>query len=540
MIKSLLSLYSWQYPRALIYLLQTSDFKTVYYLRRYWQTSNFTAIIRHKVLVYGPQTRKLLFYVRLGMLVQVIVGLFVVWRWWADGLSGGWQFGLAIILAYPIVWAHFLALGVAMRWLLRPKALGRAIICRILEAQVKRLRSRHAFSVVGVVGSIGKTSTKIAVARVLQSSRRVMWQEGNYNDRVTVPLIFFGHAQPHIFNVAAWIRIFIKNEQMIAGAYPYQVVVAELGTDGPGQIMQFAYIKPELVIVTAVTPEHMEYFGTLDSVAREELSALHFAKQALVNIDDTPGDYLVDRNYIGYGFSATAPYRVKERQAKGMHGQKVTFALADAGNFSFNLPLLGEQGAKIALAAGAAAHMLGLEDSDIQKGLADITAFAGRMQILHGIKDSTIIDDTYNASPVAAKAALDVLQSGEAAQRIAILGSMNELGSYSPQAHREVAEHCDPTKLDWVIALGPDAKQYLAPVAKERGCQVKSFLDPYKAGRFVKKELKEGAVVLAKGSQNRVFAEEAIKVLLSDKTDEAKLVRQSDYWMSVKKRQFRP
>jgi UDP-N-acetylmuramoyl-tripeptide--D-alanyl-D-alanine ligase len=540
MIKSLLSLYSWHYPRTLIYLLQTSDFRAVPYLRRYWQTSNFSSLIRHRVLVYNARTKKLLMYLQLGMLLQVAVGLLLVWRWYTDDLLGGWQFGLAIILAYPILWAHLLALGAAGRWLLRPKALGRAIICRLLEAQVKRLRARHSFSVVGVAGSVGKTSTKIAVARVLQSSRRVMWQEGNYNDRVTVPLIFFGHPQPNIFNVFAWIKILIKNERMIAGTYPYQVVVAELGTDGPGQISQFAYLKPELVIVTAVTPEHMEYFGTLDAVAREELSALHFAKRTLVNIDDTPAEYLADRNYIGYGFGKDAAYRVTERKAAGMHGQKVTFDLADAGKFSFELPLLGEQGAKIALAAGAAAHMLGLDDADIRQGLSAITAFAGRMQILHGIKNSTIIDDTYNSSPVAAKAALDVIQSGDAPQKIAILGSMNELGDYSPQAHKEVGEHCDPTKLDWVVALGPDAKKYLAPIAKERGCRVKSFLDPYKAGRFVAKELKEGAVVLAKGSQNRVFAEEAVKSLLADKADEAKLVRQSAYWMGIKRKQFKP
>jgi UDP-N-acetylmuramoyl-tripeptide--D-alanyl-D-alanine ligase len=540
MIKSLLSLYSWHYPRSLIYLLQTSDNKAIPYLKRYWQTNNFSTLIKHRVLVYSARMQKALFYIRLGMFVQVAVGGLCILRWYADNMTGGWQFGLAIIVAYPIVWAHLIALGVALRWLTRPKALGRAIICRLLEAQVRRLRARHEFSVVGVVGSIGKTSTKIAVARVLQSSRRVMWQEGNYNDRVTVPLIFFGHAQPNIFNVFAWVRILIKNERMIAGKYPYQIVVAELGTDGPGQIMQFAYLKPELVIVTAVTPEHMEYFGTLDAVAREELSALHFAKQSLVNIDDTPAEYLVDRNYIGYGFSKDAAYRVIERQSKDMHGQKVTFMLGAAGRLSFDLPLLGEQGAKIALAAGAAAHMLGLEDEDIKRGLSTITAFAGRMQILNGIQNSTIIDDTYNSSPAAAKAALDVLQSGEAVQRIAILGSMNELGDYSPEAHREVGEHCDPTKLDLVIALGPDAKKYLAPVAKARGCEVKSFLDPYKAGRFIKDQLKDGAVILAKGSQNRVFAEEAIKTLLADPADVAKLVRQSAYWMSVKRKQFKP
>jgi UDP-N-acetylmuramoyl-tripeptide--D-alanyl-D-alanine ligase len=160
------------------------------------------------------------------------------------------------------------------------------------------------------------------------------------------------------------------------------------------------------------------------------------------------------------------------------------------------------------------------------------------MQILPGIKNSTLIDDTYNSSPVAVRAALDVLYAGDAPQRIAILGGMNEMGDYSPQAHKEVGAYCDPKKLDWVVTIGPDAKQYLAPAAKEQGCQVKSFLSPYDAGHFVAGLLKESAVVLAKGSQNRVFAEESLKELLANPEDASKLVRQSRHWQDVKAKQF--
>lgn len=331
----------------------------------------------------------------------------------------------------------------------------------------------------------------------------------------------------------------MANERIISRPYPYEVVVAELGTDGPGFMKEFAYVKPDLVVVTAITPEHMEYFGTMDAVAREELAALNFARQALVNIDDTPPEYLYDRDFLAYSTLSPAKYHIAERKEQGMHGQLAAFHLDDA-SFTVQIPLLGVQGAKIALAAAAAAHIIGLTDNEVKEGIANVAAFAGRMQILNGIKDSVIIDDTYNAAPIAVKAALDVLYGGDAPQRIAILGSMNELGAYSPDAHREVADHCDPSKLDWVITIGEDAKKYLAPVAKARGCQVKSFLDPYKAGSFVKKQLVDGAVVLAKGSQNRVFAEEALKVLLADKADEAKLVRQSNYWMNIKHRQFKP
>lgn len=532
------SLYSWRYPLRLIRLWRRQDRSLLSYLKAFWRTTDFSRLDVQGDEGLNPKERLFVKVLCGGIALQLGAGLLLVGAWYFNDLPGGWQFGSAVLLSYPIVWAHALVLIVGIWWLAHPKALGKAIICRCLEAQVRRLRRRHEFTVVAVAGSIGKTSTKIAVARVLGVSRRVLWQEGNYNDRVTVPLIFFDRIQPGIFNVFAWLKVLIQNEGAIRRTYPYQVVVVELGTDAPGHISQFGYIKPELVIVTAVTPEHMEFFGTLDAVAREELAALNFARQALVNTDDTPAKYLVERNFISYGLETQAAYRATTHTAKHLHGQKVSFHLREE-RFELTIPLLGDHGAKIALAAAAAAHIVGLSLDDIKKGVAAVTAFAGRMQVLHGIKDSTIIDDTYNSSPVAAKAALDVLQSGKAPQRIAILGSMNELGAYSPQAHREVGEYCDPTKLDWVIALGPDAKEYLAPVAEKRGCRVKAFLDPYKAGRFVKEQLKEGAVVLVKGSQNKVFAEEAIKILLADKQDETNLVRQSVYWMAVKRKQFK-
>jgi UDP-N-acetylmuramoyl-tripeptide--D-alanyl-D-alanine ligase len=160
------------------------------------------------------------------------------------------------------------------------------------------------------------------------------------------------------------------------------------------------------------------------------------------------------------------------------------------------------------------------------------------MQILPGIKDSVVIDDTYNASPLAVKAALDVLYAAKAKQRIAILGSMNELGAYSRQAHDEVGDYCDARKLDLVVTIGHDAKRWLAPAARRQGCTVQSFMNPHEAGAYVSGKLRKGGVVLAKGSQNGVFAEEALKPLLADPTDQAKLVRQSPAWLTKKSQRF--
>jgi UDP-N-acetylmuramoyl-tripeptide--D-alanyl-D-alanine ligase len=160
------------------------------------------------------------------------------------------------------------------------------------------------------------------------------------------------------------------------------------------------------------------------------------------------------------------------------------------------------------------------------------------MNLLRGVRDSVIIDDTYNSSPSAAIAALLTLyEIGDSAtQRIAILGSMNELGAKSAEYHTQVGAQCDPLFLDWVVTIGEEAARYLAPAAKQNGCQVASFPGPIYAGTFAKKvlydSLQTGAIILVKGSQNGVFAEEAVKLLLANADDANQLVRQSAEWMN--------
>jgi UDP-N-acetylmuramoyl-tripeptide--D-alanyl-D-alanine ligase len=422
--------------------------------------------------------------------------------------------------------------------LLSPKKAGREWVCKILESQVRRLRAKHKFQLVAVAGSIGKTSTKLAIAHSLEPSRRVMYQTGNYNDRVTVPLVIFGQKLPSLMNIFAWTRIFLLNERTIRLPYYYDVVVVELGVDAPRQMKDFAYLEPDLSVVTAVTPEHMETFMTLDNVAAEELLVCDFSKKVLVNADDTFPKYLEGRGVLTYGQDGQNTYRATNYASKGLAGAEVELELAAEPAFTAQAQILGKQGVKILLAAAAAGQLLGLNDDELQKGLKEVKPFAGRMQILPGIKNSTIIDDTYNASPATVIAALDVLYASEAPQRIAILGNMNELGDYSQKAHEEVGEYCDPTRLNLVVTIGPDAEKYLVPVAAARGCTVKAFGSPYDAGAYVQEQLQDGAIILAEGSQNKVFAEESLKPLLADKADESRLVRQSPNWLRTKRQQF--
>ncbi|HVX24324.1 MAG TPA: Mur ligase family protein [Candidatus Saccharimonadales bacterium] len=416
------------------------------------------------------------------------------------------------------------------------KKLGKDLLCRLLERQVRALRARHDFKLIAVAGSVGKTSTKLAIAELLGTQAAVRFQDGNYNDRLTVPLIFFGQPEPSIFNIPAWLKILWSNQRAIKQSYPYQFVVVELGPDGPGQMHAFAYLQPDLTVLTAVAPEHMAFFKTLDAVAAEETKVFDYSQVMLVNHDDVAAEYLTDKTYHSYGLDRQADYYLSDWQPHDLKNPQATLHLDNGKGVPVTLQTLGQQGAKINLAAAAVAHELGFAEADIVKGLAAIKPAPGRMQILAGQHDSMIIDDTYNSSPLAAKAALDVLYTAQTKQRIAILGSMNELGEYSQTAHREVGAYCDPKKLELVVTIGREAGEYLAAAAEEQGCQVQRFDDALLAGDYVAGLLKTDAVVLAKGSQNDVFAEEAVKKLLANSQDAQRLVRQSSTWLAQKRR----
>jgi len=197
------------------------------------------------------------------------------------------------------------------------------------------------------------------------------------------------------------------------------------------------------------------------------------------------------------------------------------------------IKVVGEHSLRPAMGAVAVAVKLGLNPQEIATGLGLLKPVPGRMNILHGIENTIIIDDTYNSSPLAASSALQALYSLQVPQRIAILGSMNELGVLSATEHEKLGLMCDPNMLSWVITVGDEAEKYLAPAARKRGCQVKSFKSAVDAGGFARSVLEEGAAILAKGSQGNIYTEEAVKVLCV-MSEDVELVRQSPEWIKTK------
>lgn len=408
---------------------------------------------------------------------------------------------------------------------------------------VKYFRKHPEVKLVIVAGSVGKTSTKQAIATLLSQRYRVALQEGNHNTHMSAPLAILGIEYPdNIHSIGAWLSVFAAARKRIKEPSGTDVIIAELGSDTPGDMAIFArYLRPDIAVVTAVTPEHMEFFGTIEEVAREELSAANMAQLAIINRDDIDGrfaTFLTNPNLTTYGTTAAAEYRFEQQDFNledGYKGQVIAAGYAES--FTATMKLIGEHSIRPAMGGVAVAVKLGLTPQEIKAGLALLRPVPGRMNILRGIDGTLVIDDTYNSSPVAAHSALQTLYNLQAPQRIAILGNMNELGTTSAEEHRKLGELCDPTLLSWVITVGNDAEQYLAPAARARGCQVKSFKSAIEAGGFARSVTEPGAIILAKGSQGGVYLEEAVKVLCVMSEDD-RLVRQSPAWMKRKDAYF--
>ena len=420
----------------------------------------------------------------------------------------------------------------------------RSFVVRRAESLAKQLLAKHAPKIIVVTGSIGKTSTKLAIATVLSQQYRVMAHFGSYNTHIALPLALFNeHVPDRVGSLFAWLAILKSMRRKLEQPFPYDVVVIELGADHPGEIAYFKkYLVPDISVVTAVAPERMMSFGSIDAVAAEELSVVNFSKRTFINRDDVAAQFagLVPQGAAidTYGTNQAAEYHFTAQSTLPGQGFVGQFTCPEFGQFPVQLTVLGHHNIRPIVAAGAVGIKLGLTPQQVANGMQAVRPLDGRMNLLRGLNDSWLIDDTYNSSPAAAQAALQTLYSLPVKHRIAVLGSMNELGAFSAQAHQELGAACDPAMLDWVVTIGAEAERYIAPAAGSRGCQVRSFSNPYEAGTFVHSVLPHGAAVLVKGSQNGVFAEETVKMLLHSAEDEKHLVRQTTDWLAIKDKEF--
>lgn len=411
---------------------------------------------------------------------------------------------------------------------------------KILGSYVKKYFKSHSnVKLITVVGSVGKTSVKSATATVLSEKFTVRHSRGNLNTTLSAPLEILGIDGPkNVKSPLDWLKVFSAAHSSIKNPQSPDIIIQECGIDCPGEMATFMrYIQPDIAIITSVAPEHMEFFKTIDVVAREELSISQVAKKTIFNFHDIDKKYhsLIIGEKISYGDeSADVLLQIKETTSDGYIA---TLRHNQEESRNINISVLGKHNIRSITGAAAAGLACGMNIDEVVVALTKIKPVSGRMNILHGVQGCTLLDDTYNASPVAMENSLKTLYSLEVSRKIAVLGDMNELGDSSKLEHEKIGRLCDPKQLDLLITVGKLAKKHLAPIAEKNGCKVLSFDKSPEAGEFLKIKGIKDSTILFKGSQGGIYLEEAIKPLLNNPADSQKLVRQSETWLK-KKQQF--
>lgn len=385
--------------------------------------------------------------------------------------------------------------------------------------------------IIGITGSVGKTSTKEAIYCVVRQQYIAHRTQRNENNEIGVPLSILLCEGPGR-NLLKWMWVKFKALSLIIirSKYYPEVLVLEFGANRPGDIQYLtSFIKPKVGVVTAIgeIPAHVEFFSGAKAIAREKsniVRCLDAQGFAILNFDD---DAVLDMkretkaHTITYGFGDGADVRAVSLLYKpfieGRPG--VSFIIEYKGKrIKIELPaVLGKQQVYSVLGAYATGIALGINEENIKSSLMSFEAMPGRMRVIEGIKKSWIIDDSYNASPIAMHAALDTLEALKAKRKIAVLGDMREIGKYTFEAHQAIGDRAARVA-DILICVG-DAAKIIQQEAIVKGLDSKKVfwfdVDAlHLAGSLLKSTIKSGDIILVKASR-AIHLEKIVKEIMA-------------------------
>ena len=426
------------------------------------------------------------------------------------------------------------------------------IVIWILRLEARLALRKYRPEIIAVSGNIGKTSTKEAIATVLERRFSVRRSKKSYNSDVGVTLAVLG-AETGWNSPARWLSVIADGARLLLRrvAYP-SVLVLELGADRPGDIARLArWLRPHIAVMTAIgeVPVHVEFFAGREELAAEKATLVRVLGMhglAVLNADDETVSEMAKvtaGRVLSYGASEDAAVRATNYMLTYQTDERgVRRPLGIAFKLDYNgstVPVkisgvFGKPALYAALAAAAVGIAKGMNVIEVAEALSAFHGVPGRLRLLGGLKGSMIIDDSYNASPTAMHAALDLLRDLPARRRICVLGDMLEIGRYTIQAHAEMGKRAAEFA-DAVITVGSRAKFY-AEGAAERGMDRKSIFSYGTTDALladidrIQAAIGEGDLILVKASQ-ALRLEKAVAALMAHPEQAAELlVRQEEEW----------
>ncbi len=428
----------------------------------------------------------------------------------------------------------------------------RKLLQKILFWRARAVIRKFEPTVIAITGSVGKTGAKHAVFDVVSERRRARTAEKNYNNEFGVPLTILGEASPGK-SPLGWLRLLWRS--FFVKDLP-EILVLEYGIDKPGDMAELCSIaKPDIAVVTGISPVHAEFFADINELVKEKVNIFSHVKQDGLCIINTDSPFL--RPIASALVGSVKTYGVKEADLCArdirVHARKddhydpdelfatTTAYIETERGVIGELVLqnaLGYAPVMSCLVALLVCERLGIPTVEAIRILnRKVHANPGRLNPLAGVKGSLIIDDSYNAAPAAMKNGLEILsmftrEKGE--RRVAVLGSMAELGQYREEEHRRIGEVVAEVA-DVFIAVGEGMK-FAVESAREKGFpedRVYSFATSKEAASFIENQVESGDIIYVKGAQSSRM-ERVVKALMAepDRAEEL-LVRQSEAWLTT-------
>lgn len=432
------------------------------------------------------------------------------------------------------------------------KSLFKTFIIWVITVESRAVLRKYKPRIIAVTGSVGKTSTKDAIFTALaKSGKRVRKSQKSFNSEIGLPLTVLG--VPNGWNNPfRWVANMFDGLVLLLSRAEYpEWLVLEVGADRPGDIRSLVgWLKTDIAVITRLpeVPVHVEFFDSAEAVIEEKSALIDTIKPGgalLLYADDERTLRLQhrlpapDAKIVTFGFTPEADIRASEfslvREEGGHEWPVGMSARIHRGNVSVPLAVMGTVGPHAfapLLAAAAVGTTLDIPLEEVVGALGGHEAPPGRMHLVRGIKDTLVIDDTYNASPAATTAALETLALvSPKGRRIAALGDMMELGRLSVEEHRKLGEKAAKCA-DVLLAVGVRARD-TAMSAWDNGMpegNIQQFEDAQKAGEWLKNELQPGDCVLVKGSQS-MRMERVVEGIMAEPERAAELlVRQDAEW----------
>jgi len=415
--------------------------------------------------------------------------------------------------------------------------------------------------IIGVGGASGKTSLSNFVYIIL-SKKYIVRQGKGKNSETGIPLDILG-LKINNYNYSEWLKILILAPVKVLFDFnKYQVYIAEMGIDSPVEPKNMSYllkiIKPKIAVLTNISFEHSVYFDPLvadeNAKKREEtilnltikqegllLTSANIESTVILNLDDQ-NIYNLKPNVKAKIVSVSRKYKTADFYIENIKNYVDMFLVqfrykGKAYKLEIDNPL-PEHFAYSFLLSIAIANSYGITIDDSIKYLnKDFSLPPGRMSVFKGIKNTILIDSSYNNATLTP--ILDLLsfvkEIGKQRRRIGIIGDMRELGTMSKALHEEVAKKILET-LDIAILIGPLSQQYILPVLKKNDFPNYSFSNFSSSKQTIMEIIKPKDMILVKGSQNTLFLERAVEMLLKDPKDSLKLCRRGDYWDKMREK----